>query len=299
MNRLIIKDHIPVLLKEVIAFLKPQDDKIYVDATFGAGGYTSAILKSANCRVIAIDCDNNAAKYFAALPEDYRKRCQLVNKNFLCINEILADLKISSIDGIVFDLGLSSMQIADHSKGFSFHSTDALDMRMSGHGVLTAAYIVNKYTEKQIADILFYYGGEKKSRSIARNIVKYRQKQNIITVPQLLEAIIPSLKIYKDQIHFATRTFQALRIHVNNELETLYKTTEELPSLVKKEGSIIFVTFHSLEDKIVKEKFKKFCAEKTPLIFSNLTKKVVVPTSIEVKMNPRARSAKLRAIRKM
>jgi 16S rRNA (cytosine1402-N4)-methyltransferase len=299
MTKIANKDHIPVLLQEVLKFLAPQKDQIYVDATFGAGGYSTAILAQANCRVISIDCDQGASKYYNELPKSFQERCQLINDNFSNLAKILLDLKISSIAGIVFDLGLSSMQIADNTRGFSFNSQEDLDMRMDQSKDLTAADIVNGFSEKEIADIIFHYGDERRSRAVAKCIVNYRQKGKINTVPQLIEAIKPGLRNYKDRIHFATRTFQALRIYVNNELENLAKTLQQIPQILAENGKAIFVTFHSLEDRLVKEYFRDICSgDQRSQSFVTMTKKIVIPCQEEIKNNPRARSAKLRAIRR-
>jgi len=297
MTEIADKEHTPVLLEEVLTFLLPNNNQIYVDATFGAGGYSAAILSQAKCSVVAIDCDTKAIDHFAKLPQSYQERCKLIHANFGNIEKILFNLNIKSVAGIVFDLGLSSMQIADHTRGFSFNSQEDLDMRMDQSKDLTAADIVNKFTEKEIANIIFYYGDERRSRAIAKCIANYRQKKKIKTVPQLIEAIKPSLRNYKDRIHPATRTFQALRIYVNSELENLAKTLQQIPQILAVDGKAIFVTFHSLEDRIVKEYLRDICnGDQRNKSFAIMTKKIVIPSQEEVKRNPRARSAKLRVI---
>ncbi|WPX97064.1 16S rRNA (cytosine(1402)-N(4))-methyltransferase RsmH [Candidatus Bandiella euplotis] len=299
-NELITKqDHTPVLLAEALEMLQPQDNKVYIDATFGAGGYTKAILNKANCTVIAIDCDSNAQKYAEAIGEKFRNKFHFVNDNFINIDEILKNLNINSVDGIVFDLGVSSMQLDNKERGFSFSGNGPLDMRMDNRLTTTAEKLVNELYEKELADLIYNYGGERKSRSIAKNIVQFRQRERILTTAKLVEAMNPNARSYQDNIHFATRTFQALRIMVNNELETLKLTLRKLPQLLGPQATMAIVTFHSLEDKIVKDFFKEISQDSSGNLFERINKKVVTPNYQEIRKNPRARSAKLRGVRRV
>ena len=291
--------HTPVLLQEVLNMINPQDNKIYVDATFGAGGYTKAILSRANCTVIGIDCDQHTQNYAAQVKHNFKDRFYFVNDNFTNVDAILRDIKIAFIDGIVFDLGISSMQLDNKGRGFSFTGDAPLDMRMDSRLSITATKLINELREKELADLIYQYGGERKSRLIAKNIVHFRQKEKIVTTSQLIEAMQIAKKKYRDNIHFATRTFQALRIAVNNELENLRIVLEKLPTLLAPQGMISIVTFHSLEDKIVKEFFKKVSTEKSYNTFEIVNKKVITPSYTEIKANPRSRSAKLRGLRRI
>lgn len=287
--------HIPVLCKEVLEYLEPTSNKVYVDATFGGGGYTRAILDSCACRVIAIDRDPQAAERAVAFTEEYGNRFSFYQTNF---NQ-LATLITSPFDGIVFDFGLSSFQLETPERGFSFQAEGPLDMRM-GLGGITAAEVVNDYSEEQLAEIIFLYGQERFSRRISRAIVKARQQQAIRTTLQLAN-IIHSVVPYNGKIDSATKTFQALRIFVNDELRAIDAALQQLSAIlvprVLRPVCIITVTFHSLEDKIVKNWIQQLkispikhytCSLKTP--------RVVTPSEEELRMNPRSRSAKLRCV---
>ena len=293
------KDHIPVLLREVLDMVNPQDNKVYIDATFGAGGYTKAMLQKADCTVIGIDCDQHTENYAKQIKQDFNDRFCFVHDNFINVDTVLKNLNTSFIDGIVFDLGVSSMQLDNKSRGFSFSGDVPLDMRMDNRLPITATKLVNELHEKELADLIYQYSGERKSRSIARNIVHFRQKEKISTTSQLIDAMQVAGRKYRDNIHFATRTFQALRIAVNNELENLKIILRKLPVLLTLQGTISVVTFHSLEDKIVKEFFKEVSANKDHSNFERVNKKVIVPSCEEIRKNPRARSAKLRGLRRI
>ena len=286
--------HTPVLLNEVIEALNPSNEKIYIDATFGAGGYSKAILDKAPCKVIGLDCDQITIDYADKLKNTYQDKFTFINDNFINIDSVLNNLNISKVDGIVFDLGVSSMQLDNKDRGFSFNGDAPLDMRMDDKISLTAKKLVNTLYQEELANLIYNFGGEKKSRLIAKNIINYRQKQKIESTAQLVEAI--GLTKYTDKIHFATRTFQALRISVNNELENLENTLKKLPTFLKDGGTISVVTFHSLEDKIVKDFFKNMSLQNN---FERINKKVITPKYEEIRSNPRARSAKLRSLRKI
>ena len=291
--------HIPVLLQEVLDIINPQDNGVYVDATFGAGGYAKAILSKANCNVIGIDCDQYTQSYATQIRQVFGNRFHFVNDNFVNVGTVLEKLNIQLINGIVFDLGVSSMQLEDKDRGFSFTGDAPLDMRMDNRLSITATKLVNELHEKELADLIYQYGGERKSRLIAKSIVHFRQKKKIVTTSQLIKAMQAVKRGYRDDIHFATRTFQALRIAVNNELESLSIALEKSPALLAPQGTISVVTFHSLEDKIVKEFFKKISTKECRNTFEVVNKKVITPSYVEIKANPRSRSAKLRGLRRV
>jgi 16S rRNA (cytosine1402-N4)-methyltransferase len=287
-------DHIPVLLNEVIEVLNPTNDKIYVDATFGAGGYTKAILEKASCKVIGIDCDQSTEVYANNFKSTFEDRFNFINKNFQEIDIILNELNISKIDGIIFDLGVSSMQLDNRERGFSFSGDGPLDMRMDSSLPTSATHLINSLYEEELANLIYELGGERKSRIIAKNIVKFRQKDKIKSTSELVEAI--GINRYSDKLHFATKTFQALRIAVNNELENIELALNKLPPLLAPGGIICVVSFHSSEDRIVKKFFTDLSAKEN---FEKINKKVITPLYKEIRNNPRARSAKLRALRKI
>ena len=293
--------HIPVMLDEVIKYLSPQDGKTYVDATFGNGGYTEAILQSANCKVIAIDRDPTVLARAKEVKEKYANRFEFVSGRFGDVKNLISE----SVDGFVFDIGVSSMQLDDADRGFSFSKEAPLDMRMSLSGV-TAADIVNNTEENELADIIYTYGEEKKSRQIARKIVEYRNIKPIETTTELAEIIYSIIHKNFGQINPATRTFQALRIAVNEELNELKNGLESATRLLKPQGRLVVVDFHSLEDRIVKKFFNEKSGKTNgvsrymPQIITNtdvifeVVSKAIAPTAEECEQNPRARSAKLR-----
>ena len=294
--------HIPVMLNEVLEALSPQDGKVYVDATFGNGGYTEAILKSADCKVIALDRDPNVKPRAEELKSLYGDRFDF---RAGCFGDI-ADLVSLPVDGIVFDIGVSSMQLDQAERGFSYSKDAALDMRMSCSGT-SAADIVNSYSEKELADIIYNYGEERKSRQIAAKIVAARKVEPIATTKQLAEIIYQVLFKKAGQPDPATRTFQALRIAVNDELGELERGLQNGLNVLKNGGRMVVVTFHSLEDRIVKNFFKQKSG-KTEGVSRYLPQnassnkpselsfcsKAVLPTAEEIEYNSRAHSAKLR-----
>ena len=298
--------HIPVMLKEVLQYLEPKDGKVYVDATFGNGGYTKAILDSANCRVIAIDRDPSVAKRAEELKSQYKDRFEFRAGKFGDFAELIPE----KIDGAVFDIGVSSMQIDDAERGFSFAHEAALDMRMSCRGT-SAKDLVNNLSEKELADILYNYGEEKKSYQIARKIVQYRQTKTIETTKELAEIVYTVIHKKYGETDPATRTFQALRIAVNDELEELKSGLEGATKCLNSVSPLIVVSFHSLEDRIVKNYFRdmsgkssgtsRYLPEKNnsnPQYFTTYSK-AICPSAEEIEQNPRAHSAKLRyAIKK-
>lgn len=300
--------HTPVLLAPVLAHLQPRAGASYVDATFGAGGYTRAILESADCRVLAIDRDPAAVVGGADLVAAYGGRLELRQGRFSELEQVVSDSSLTAVDGVVFDLGVSSMQIDEPERGFSFQTDGPLDMRMSGEGP-TAADLVNTLDEGELADILFHFGEERRSRAIARAIVRARKEEPLTRTLQLARVVSQVLGGRKiEGRHPATRTFQALRIAVNDELGEVAAGLSAAERLLQPGGRLVVVTFHSLEDRIV----KRFLAErsgKTPQVsrhlplaeqkragsFRIVNQRPVTPDEEEIAANPRARSAKLRA----
>ena len=290
--------HKSVLVKEVIKYLNPQPGKLYIDATFGGGGHTKEILEAQpTCRVLAIDLDQNAIEKNAApLQEKYGDRLQITWGNFAHLHRILKKAKIKKIDGILADFGTSQYQIM-HEEGFSFRKDTPLDMRMSAaHFRQTAADVINYSTEKELADIFFEYGEETKSRKIAKKICEERKIKKITTTLQLakiIEDIMPHAKHFR-KTHPATKVFQALRIFVNKELESIETLLKNVIPFLNPDGRIVCISFHSLEDRIVKYSFKE---NKDTLEI--LTKKPIIPTDEEIAKNPSSRSSKLRAAQRI
>lgn len=307
--------HTPVMLKEMLTAVKPADGEIYVDGTFGAGGYSRALLEAARCTVYAIDRDPNVAALARQLAQSFPGRFFWLLGNFGDMIELLQAHGVKSVDAVVLDIGVSSMQIDDAGRGFSFKGQGPLDMRMSGAG-LSAADIVNTTDEEELADILYHYGEERHSRRIARAIVKARTLKPITRTQELAEIIRNVMKGGK--IDPATRSFQALRIKVNDELGELERALAASERLLAPGGRLVIVTFHSLEDRIVKQflqsrsgetgggsrhlphsgETRDMAAGGLPTFFL-AQKKPFIPSDEEARINPRARSAKLRcAIRR-
>lgn len=292
--------HIPVMLQEVLTALKPQKGEVYVDATFGNGGYTKAILETADCKVIALDRDPTVKIRVNEFKNMYGDRFEFRAGQF----GDFADLVPEKINGAVFDIGVSSMQLDEAERGFSFSKEGALDMRMSQDGI-SAKDIVNSYDEEALADLIYQYGEERKSRQIAKRIVEYRQNKKIETTTELAEIIYSVIHKKFGEIDPATRTFQALRIAVNDELGELSRGLSGAANRLQKNGRLVVVDFHSLEDRIVKNFFKenggkrirvsKYAPElvQDEHLFAEVSK-VIMPTAEECGKNPRARSAKLR-----
>lgn len=299
--------HKPVLLGEMLAALKPRDGEIYLDATFGAGGYSRAILDSAQCRVYAIDRDPNTVMLADALARDFPGRFLLLAGCFGDMLSLLAWQGVGQIDGIVLDVGVSSMQLDDASRGFSFRRDGPLDMRMGREGV-PASVLVNTLPEKELADLIYLYGEERASRGVARAIVAARSERPIETTGHLADIVRKAVR-GSGETDPATRTFQALRIKVNDELGELQRALEAAPFVLKPGGRLIVVTFHSLEDRIVKRflRPKSDTASRHDMaalvqqqqeaglsLFDLPVKKAIVPGEEEIRANPRARSARLR-----
>ena len=297
--------HIPVLGRPALDFLRVHHDGVYIDATFGAGGYSRAMLGAANCKVIAIDRDPAAIAAGAALAAQADGRLTLVEDRFANLERIARAAGIDAVDGVVLDLGVSSMQLDQPARGFSFRRDGPLDMRMSGTGP-SAADVVNTAGERDLADIIYLLGEERHSRGVARAIVKARASAPIATTAALADIVASVVRAKAGDIHPATRTFQALRIFVNDELGELAAALAAAERILKPGGRLVAVSFHSLEDRIV----KAFLADRAsarggsrhaPEVkrpapsFRLLTKRPVIADEAEVAANPRARSAKLRA----
>lgn len=288
------------MLQEVLTALKPQKGEVYVDATFGNGGYTKAILETADCKVIALDRDPTVKIRVNEFKNMYGDRFEFRAGQF----GDFADLVPEKINGAVFDIGVSSMQLDEAERGFSFSKEGALDMRMSQDGI-SAKDIVNSYDEEALADLIYQYGEERKSRQIAKRIAEYRQNKKIETTTELAEIIYSVIHKKFGEIDPATRTFQALRIAVNDELGELSRGLSGAANRLQKNGRLVVVDFHSLEDRIVKNFFKenggkrirvsKYAPElvQDEHLFAEVSK-VIMPTAEECGKNPRARSAKLR-----
>ncbi|WP_309392718.1 16S rRNA (cytosine(1402)-N(4))-methyltransferase RsmH [Chelatococcus sambhunathii] len=301
--------HTPVMLEEVLAALAPRDGEIYLDGTFGAGGYTSAILKAADCRVVALDRDPTAVAGGYDLVAASRGRLTLVEERFSNLAEALDGLGLQQVDGVVLDIGVSSMQIDQAERGFSFQKDGPLDMRMGGEGP-TAAEFVAALEEKELAAILRTLGEERRAGAIARAICGERAKEPIGTTARLAKIVERVLGRSNDGINPATRTFQALRLAVNDELGELARALFAAEKRLKPGGRLVVVAFHSLEDRIV----KTFLADRTrtqsggsrhmpeqevaPATFELLSRGVVKAGDDEVSRNVRSRSAKLRAARR-
>ena len=276
------------MVDEIISYLAPEKLKTYVDCTFGQGGYSKKILEKTNCNIIAIDRDKDAIEHAKLLKKKYPKNFIFCVDNFSRLDQVLKNNDIKKIDGLIFDLGISNTQLNNPTRGFSFSNNGPLDMRMDIENLdLTAQKIINEFDQHNLSDIFYYYGEEKNSRQIARKIIEFRKKKEISTTFELVE-LIKKVNIYKKK-HPATRVFQALRIFINDELNELDITLKKSLLFLKKNGKIITVAFHSLEDKVIKNFFSR-----NKGLLKILTKKPVTPNEKEVKINPRSRSARMR-----
>ena len=301
-------EHKPVLLEECIEGLDIKPDGIYVDGTLGGAGHSSEIVKrlSNDGLLIGIDRDLDALKAAKNKLQMY-SNVKYVHGNHDDIKSILQDLSINKVDGILLDLGVSSYQLDERSRGFSYIGNAKLDMRMNQEQDLTAEIVVNTYSEEKLTQIIFDYGEERFSKNIARNICKYRENKKIETTEELVEIIKNSIpKSKQNDGHPAKRTFQAIRIEVNNEIEPLKDTIKNSIDMLNEDGKLVVITFHSLEDRAVKEAMlemegKCTCPKDLPYCVCNyksfgkvITKKPILPTEKEQEENSRSRSAKLR-----
>lgn len=285
--------HIPVLQKEVLEYLSPKPNQNFIDCTIGEAGHTLAILEKnkPEGKVLGIEWDIELYKNLSKLTIN---KLSLVNDNFVNLKEIVERERFKPVYGIIFDLGMSSWHLEESGRGFSFLRNEPLDMRFGVQNELTAEEIVNKWKAKDIEKVLEEYGEERFAKRIAKNIVEIRKFKPIETTFQLLDVIkkaVPGWYQHR-KIHFATRTFQALRIAVNDELENLKEVLPQALEILMPGGCLVIISFHSLEDRIV----KNFFANQK---FKILTKKPITPSEEEIKINPRSRSAKLRAILKI
>lgn len=305
--------HIPVLLKECIENLNIKKDGIYVDGTLGGAGHSSEIIKKLSEKglLIGIDKDIDAIKEAKQKLKNYNNVIY-INNNHDNLKNILKDLKIDFVDGIILDLGVSSFQIDEEQRGFSYIKDSPLDMRMDKSQKLTAKIVINEYEQENLANIIYKYGEEKFSRRIAKNICQYREQKEIKTTSQLVDIIEKSIPKNTRQkySHVAKRTFQAIRIEVNNEIEPLYNTVIDCINCLKKKGRICIITFHSIEDRIIKRSFldsvnRCTCPKDLPYCICGnkslgkiITKKPIIPNEEEMLLNPRSKSAKLRVFEK-
>jgi len=284
--------HTPVLLSEVVEYLNVHSDGIYVDGTLGMGGHSEAILRasSPNGRVVAFDWDEEAIRLARQRLERFGSRLNVIRRNFAELASGMTEVGLSEIDGLLIDIGLSSLQLDKGGRGFSFQRDEPLDMRMDNRRKMTAESVLAGSSEQELADIIFYYGEEKQSRRIAAEIVKARKQERIHRSFQLAEIVARAIpkRFHPRRIHVATKTFQALRIAVNTELENLATILDSGISFLKPGGRFCVITFHSLEDRIVKRKFR----ESRDLEI--LTGKPITASQHEIERNPRSRSAKLR-----
>ena len=318
--------HQPVMSGEVLSALRPFDNAVYLDATFGAGGHSRQILEAATCRVIGLDRDPEAVARGLALARDYPDRFKMIKGRFSDLADKLADQNIDRLDGALFDLGVSSPQLDQANRGFSFQQDGPLDMRMDGTDndkSESAAMLLARLSEQEISHILYTYGEERKARRIARAIVKARQKQPLTTTSELADIIRAAVHTggkkspaSKSKIDPATRSFQAIRIAVNQELEEISAGLDQASQHLATGGRLVVIAFHSLEDRIVKKFFRSKVQPPQPSrhmpslagtatgaqnthaapMFRLLTSKPVQPDADEIARNPRARSARLRAM---
>ncbi len=302
-------EHIPVLLREAVDGLNIKEDGIYVDGTLGGAGHSIEIVKRlTGGKLIGIDQDLNAITKAKEVLKDDLDNVILVHDNYVNIENILSDLHIEKVDGILLDIGVSSHQLDEEERGFSYHKDAPLDMRMDKTKDFTAWDVVNKYSERELERIIWDYGEERWAKRIAEFIVDERKVKPIDTTLQLVDVIKAAIpkKVRMEGHHPGKKTFQAIRIEVNGELDVLKASIPKMCRLLNKGGRIAIITFHSLEDRIVKETFKELnkdciCPPEIPICVCDkekeieiITRKPIVPTKIEIERNPRSRSSKLR-----
>ncbi len=304
------KYHVPVLLAECLEALNLQDGKIYVDATFGGGGHSLQILeRRKKLKLFAFDQDPDSVAQSKVLKEKYPEKFVMIQENFVNIRTGLALERVKRVDGILFDLGVSSHQINDAARGFSFRGDGKLNMRMDQDSNLTAADVVNTYSFEKLTKIFREYGEEKEAARIAGSIILEREKEEIKTTLQL-SAIIENCIISKKSIKAKARIFQALRIYINKEMDVLQTALEDSVKILNPDGRLVVISYHSLEDRIVKNLFKYeakscVCPPEFPKCVCDkvstltiLSRKPIIPSANEIENNPRARSAKLRIAQK-
>jgi 16S rRNA (cytosine1402-N4)-methyltransferase len=292
--------HVPVLLEQSLTFLNVRPGGAVVDATLGLGGHSAAIARrlGANGKLIAFDRDAQAMELakakLATLAEELGSEMPAVEFVARPFSEIAEVVELATLDGLLADFGVSSLQLDEAHRGFSFRADGPLDMRMDARSELTAEQVVNEADEEELARIVYEYGEERRSRRIARAVVRARPIRTTAELAEVISAVAPSMK--GDKIHPATRTFQALRIHVNDELGEIQSLLKSAGSLMKPGGRVVLISFHSLEDRLVKDSFREAARLGE---FEILTKKPAIAAEEEQMRNPRARSAKLRAAEKL
>ncbi|MBN2198177.1 16S rRNA (cytosine(1402)-N(4))-methyltransferase RsmH [Candidatus Wolfebacteria bacterium] len=288
--------HIPVLLKETIEILNPKKGEFFIDGTLGGGGHAMAVIENINSGgvFLGIDWDNELLEKFGLEIRNLKLEGKiiLINGNYADIPEILEENELPKADGLLIDLGFSSQQL-ESGKGFSFMKDEPLDMRYNKETGLTAAEVINSFSEVQLADIFWRYGEEKFNRKIAKRIIEERRKNRILTTFELAKIIEKSILFNRGKLNPATKVFQALRICVNDELGNLERLLRNIDKILKKGSRLVIISFHSLEDCLVKKYFRELAKKNKAEI---LTKKPIKPSKEEIINNPRSRSAKLRAI---
>ena len=306
-------NHIPVMLEECIENLKINPDGIYVDGTMGGAGHSYQIAKRLSKKglLIGIDRDEEALKVAKERLKEF-DNVKFIHDNHDNIKEAIESLNIDKVDGILLDLGVSSYQIDEKTRGFTYIQDGPLDMRMDKSQTLTAEDVINNYKEEELARIIYEYGEEKFSRRIARNICEYREKNRITTTGELVSIIEKSVpRVHGDKGHPAKRTFQAIRIEVNDEIKPLYNTVKDSIDILKSGGRLCIITFHSLEDRSVKKAYVDsegkctcppglpYCVCGNKALGKIITKKPILPNDEEMKQNTRSKSAKLRVFEKI
>ena len=292
--------HNPVMLKEAMDYLNLKPGQTIADATVGLGGHALCILKNImpGGRLIGIDRDQESLDMAKETLKDFSGACELVHSNFVDIDKVLENLKIKKIDGVLFDLGLSSYQLDNPERGFSFQSEGPLDMRLDRNSYICAYDLLNNLNEEEISALLWNFGQERWHNRIARFLVQQRQKHPIATTKELSDIVVRAIpyKYRHYRIHPATRTFQAVRIAVNRELEILEIALKKAVEFLNRSGRICVISFHSLEDRIVKLSFRQLAARG---LLNIITPKPLVPQQSEVRDNPSSRSAKLRVVERL
>lgn len=307
--------HTPVMVSEILDYLRPESGRVYLDCTLGGGAHTLEIVKRIlpDGKVVGVDQDDDALNAAAEYLSEYKANVILEKGNFADIEAIAHKLGIAAFDGVLMDLGVSSHQLETPERGFSFRFDAPLDMRMNQSQKVTAAELVNSLSEQHLSDLIFHLGDERWSRRIAKFIIMQRAKHKIETTGELVDIIHAAIPAgaRPDSIHAATKTFQALRIAVNRELESLQDGLDASIRLLSKGSRIAVLSYHSLEDRIVKETFGRYtgrctCPSRLPIcacgaekVVNILTRKPILPTEGEISENPRARSAKLRVAEKL
>ena len=289
--------HVSVMLDEVMQYLAPKPGGQYIDCTLGLGGHARAILEASGFdgRLLGLDADPAALQLAGERLREFGTRAKLVHSNFEDLEQHARTSGFAEVDGVLFDLGVSSLQFGPSGRGFTFRESEPLDMRMDPSQETTAADLVSSLSERELADVIYQYGEERASRRIARSIVYRRERQPITTTDDLVSAIVSAVGGQRGRIHPATRTFQALRIAVNRELDVLPAALSQAMQLLRPGGRIVVIAFHSLEDRIIKRFFIDHSNKNAPEPIDILTRRPITPSESEIRSNPRARSAKLRA----